>query len=211
MSTPTPPAHGPSIAQHRIAHDLDIAQRRIAHDLGRRWTLSDGVLTFAALRDELDGEVIDPKTRRDLWIHVEDGFQGRDFRETIDQEIPMSELKGLQLDVFRAPGCDTTRGGVSSRHERLTLVGTIDSDDRLHHSPIRASIFTPRPDCPAVVLRRIGDSVHVVPLGDDGKAINSMAGGNFAHTSDSRLRDFMLQVGARPFYGALSIHDRVEG
>lgn len=200
MSTPTPPNHGPSITQ-----------RRIAHDLGKRWTLSDGVLTFSALVNELDGAVIDPQTRRDLWIHVEDGLRGRDFRETINQEIPMSELKGLRLDVFRAPGCDTTRGGVSSRHERLTLVGTIESDGRLRHGPVRASIFAPSPDAPAVVLRRIGDSVHVVPLGDDGEAINSMAGGNFAHTSDSRLRDFMFQVGVRPFYGALSIHDRVEG
>ena len=60
-----------------------------------------------------------------------------------------------------------------------------------------------------MVMRRIGDSAHLVPV-IDGEVIDSMAGGAFASTSDSRLADFFRQLDVRPFYGAISVHDRVE-
>lgn len=122
----------------------------------------------------------------------------------------MSELKGLRLDVYRHGTHDASCGGISATHKRLTLVGTINRQGQITPAPKGSAVFSPSDDAPAVVLGRTGDTVHITALDADGKPDPNMYGGNFAHTSDSRLGDFIAQAGVEPFYGAISIHDRNE-
>ena len=100
--------------------------------------------------------------------------------------------KGLMVYVLRTPDMDCTNNGVSSRHDRFTLIGEGVS-----------GVFEPTPETPALLLveRTICGGrkyLHAVPA-DIGKR-HSMFGGNFITASDSRF----------PNDYPIPIHDRFE-
>jgi hypothetical protein len=130
-------------------------------------------------------------------------------------------IKGIWADVLRlADGSDFTLNGVSSRHTRVTVTGTVTDgpDGQPVFAPLTpyAQVFAPTDDAPEVWLhkRRVGRDVwSIVPAAAsdarEGTALRCwltqfMFGSNFAHLSDSRLTEI---VG---FYGAVAIHDRNE-
>lgn len=107
--------------------------------------------------------------------------------------------KALPVDVYRSINIgDCTNGGVSSRFDRLLVLcddGFIDVD-----------MDNPPENLCKVVHRFLfgRDVYHIEPV-EEPKGCGWMAGGNFAHTSDSRFSDMCGHQ-----YGALAIHDRQE-
>jgi hypothetical protein len=106
-----------------------------------------------------------------------------------------SGLCGLVCYVFRAEAFpDCTNGGISSRCDRVTLVGL---------GP-ECEIFPATPERPAVrlVRRTIRGSVylHAEPVDQPEGLVGPMAGGNFIYSSDSRF----------PSDYPISLHDRFE-
>jgi len=100
------------------------------------------------------------------------------------------------------------RGGCASDQLReITIVG-----------PEVDPVFEPTPDRPAYELvQHVRGSVCLQPVArrDGGSAdrrevIGPMFGGNFAHTSDSRVSDAVARLLGHRFYGAIAIHDRYE-
>lgn len=131
-------------------------------------------------------------------------------------------MKGLTGYVCRPAdwereGVDCTNGGISSRHEKLTVVGVVRGD-LVNYLPQHARVFEPTEERPAVLVevRRIGGPVFSVVPAEiaDGALFKApgwwMAGGNYLSCSDSRLWDFLQDLTGERFYGALSIHDRKE-
>jgi hypothetical protein len=103
-------------------------------------------------------------------------------------------MKGLIVEVYRGAEIgDCTNGGPSSKVKGFTLI-----DDEV------PGIFEPTEDRPALVLvRRVvfgKPYIHAVPYSM--KDEQTMMGGNFVYTSDSRLR----AVSQYP----IPVHDRVE-
>lgn len=100
---------------------------------------------------------------------------------------------GLMVWVYRNPGHDCTLGGLSSKHDTLTLVGEGV-----------AEVFAPTPDMPALELRtrKVGSRVYV-NAAPAGETRWTMFGGNFIHSSDSR---FAALNNGYP----IPVHDRVE-
>lgn len=127
----------------------------------------------------------------------------------------MTTHKGLGLDVYRpATGRDATLNGITSTHTRVTLIGTIDTRGRFTPSPKCARVGLPTEDSPAVALRARATSAHLLPVTPDGTPaadpIWFMSGGNYAATTDSRVRDYYRELGMEPIYGAIPVHDRWE-
>jgi hypothetical protein len=126
--------------------------------------------------------------------------------------------KGLIVNVARSTGTDCSRNGLSARFDTLTVVGTLGKDDakKVTPLPFDARVFDAHANRPAVALRLwAGPSVHVVPVqqtGDGYAVIDEwvMFGGNYAASSDSRLRRTVEDLLGHSFYGAISIHDRIE-
>ena len=117
-------------------------------------------------------------------------------------------MKGLTLYVYRTHERDCTLGGVSSKANRLTLVG--DGIPEIDEAT---------EDAPEIVLQRSNAvnsnddrqiSLRLIPphLLDERRW--TMFGGNFATTCDSRLGDAIERITGRRFFGAIPIHDRVE-
>lgn len=128
---------------------------------------------------------------------------------------------GLLFQVLRpAPSSygDLTCGGVSAEAKHLTVVGTIDDDGDCQPLPAGARVFPARPDAPAVVVDRTpGGWPILVPAYFDAQAgqwgrvpSHTVAGGNYAASSDSRASDALHAVLGARFYGAVAIHDRIE-
>ncbi|MFF1572474.1 hypothetical protein ACFVWR_06970 [Leifsonia sp. NPDC058292] len=134
---------------------------------------------------------------------------------------------GLTLEVLRgAHGKDCTLGGVSSKHETLTLMGivkyrTSDPKRIVHSLPAEARSSEPREDAPPVALEvRLfyhGPVPTLVPTWYDAESghwlINpgsTIVGGNFAYGHDARFRAVMREALGYEFYGAVSVHDRKE-
>jgi hypothetical protein len=105
--------------------------------------------------------------------------------------------KGMILSVYRdADRSDCTNNGISGKVARVTLCG-----------PGIPEIFEAKPDAPEfrLVVRWEGtknEYKHIEPVEQPKGAIGPMAGGNFAASCDSRVRD----ICAYP----LPIHDRFE-
>ena len=91
---------------------------------------------------------------------------------------------------------DCSNGGISSRHRRVCVMNV--------EGPSQ-----PDADIPAVVLLQgaLG-SVKIVPVECEGK--QTMFGGAFVHTSDSRFSRAVEKLLGHRFYGAVALHDRVE-
>ena len=108
---------------------------------------------------------------------------------------------GLLVNVYKTEGCDCTNGGVSSKWNIKGLC--------LTNVP---GPFNPSEDYPAAQLVKqsfyFGDSVKIIPEECEGK--QTMMGGNYAATSDSRFSDAIAARLGHNFYGAVPIHDRVE-
>lgn len=134
-------------------------------------------------------------------------------------------LHGLNLTVLRpADGADSTLGGVSGQHQRLTLIGTLGTIDGFGNQavPLRKEFWGPAEpdaDAPAVALqvRVIGEPVlNIVPVFKDitrgtwDTRAGFMAGGNFAYTTDSRFNRLCESLLGHRFYGAVAVHDRFE-
>lgn len=113
---------------------------------------------------------------------------------------------GLIVNVYRSSGSDCTNGGISSKHQTLCVVNA--------EGP-----FEPTENCPAVMLdNHYPGIVRIVPAVQGALGhwfVNKtkwfMAGGNYAATSDSRFSYAIEALTDARFYGAVSIHDRVEG
>ena len=135
--------------------------------------------------------------------------------------------KGLLMDVLHRRGqiTDCTRGGITSRHNQLVLVGSCDLRKDAHNRcvvplPDGAQVFSAGPDRPAValVVRHIGGPVlHIEPVSWDGETSSwrltehaFMSGGNSADITDSRFSELTRQLTGQSFYGAVHVHDRRE-
>jgi hypothetical protein len=112
---------------------------------------------------------------------------------------------GLIASVYRNTDitADCTNGGWSSRFTKVCIVNA--------EGP-----FEPTEDCPGVIVRkhRTMKSLNVVSVADDEANKWTMAGGNFLHTSDSRLGELVRDLLGADYqysFGAISIHDRFEG
>lgn len=137
---------------------------------------------------------------------------------------PAVATEGLTLNVLRFR-TDCTNGGISATTDNLTLVGHLPEDFR-NGSPVvplpkRSRCRASADQTPAVALeiRHIGEHqrLSLVPVTWDAHAGQwvrtyawTMAGGNYATTSDSRFGEWMEQVTGLRFPGAIDIHDRVE-
>lgn len=126
-------------------------------------------------------------------------------------------MRGMTLSVARPANFpDCTAGGISSSHNRLTLVGWLDTDTgRAHPMPPEAQMHEPNDQFPPVLLkvRSIGGRIlSIIPADDEGQPLPGwfMAGGNYACWSDSRISDLARKLVDGPFYGAVAIHDRQE-
>ena len=124
---------------------------------------------------------------------------------------------GLGLYILRSRTLgDCSMDGISSRADRVTLVGIVDrrnerNGDRDNVQPIPASEagpFAPTDDAPAVVLviRGFGERTvySVEPLQPQGERRWFMAGGTYV-SGDSRFANL-----AGNQYGAIAFHDRCE-
>lgn len=133
----------------------------------------------------------------------------------------MSEnvTRGIRVQVLRpADGVQSTLGP-SSRSDRLTVIGVFVDDARfVTPMPADCGVVMPDEASPAVAVqvRTIGGSkiASIVPVEADGEGfrpiLGTMASGNFAHSSDSRLRRLLEKALGSSWYGALSVHDRAE-
>lgn len=111
---------------------------------------------------------------------------------------------GLHISVYRDRALgDCTNGGVSSKHDELTVVNI--------EGPVE-----PSKSAPAVILERhMRGALRLVPavkVAGNWQQCEGwyMAGGNFGHTSDSRFADACEARLGVEFYGAVAIHDRTE-
>ena len=108
---------------------------------------------------------------------------------------------GLLVNVYKTEGRDCTNGGVSSKWniKGLCLINV-------------PGPFNPSEDYTAAQLVKqsfyFGDSVKIIQEECEGK--QTMMGGNYAATSDSRFSDKIEEMLGHNFYGAVPIHDRVE-
>jgi hypothetical protein len=118
----------------------------------------------------------------------------------------MSEKKkaGMILDIYRAAdGSDCTNDGLSSvkrGHTRILLIGSGDGWSI-------PAVFEDHGDLPVFRLvernfRSGGSYFHAEPA-DNPERRHVMAGGNFAYSHDSRIRNIV----ERP----IPLHDRMEG
>lgn len=104
---------------------------------------------------------------------------------------------GLRVSVYRRGNWDSTNGGVSGKVSDLTVIN-IDGP------------FEPTDDAPAVVLVEGAlNTAKIVPVDAVGQW--TMFGGNYAACSDSRFSDAVAGILGHRFYGAVAIHDRIEG
>lgn len=116
---------------------------------------------------------------------------------------------GIHVSVYRQvpygndflDGVDTTLGGESSYSKGFTVVNA--------DGP-----FEPCDDYPAaelVMAEPIGGRkiLRLIPVSKKGKW--TMFGGNYAGCSDSRFSDLCDKLLGASFYGAVAVHDRVEG
>lgn len=112
---------------------------------------------------------------------------------------------GLNVTAYRYPGIDCTNGGMSSEHDRLTLVNV--------GGPFNPNESSP----PALLVEGPYKTPRIVPAVYDEHAKNwkeapgwHMMGGNYAASSDGRFTEAVEAITGAPFYGAVAIHDRVE-
>ena len=116
---------------------------------------------------------------------------------------------GLRIDVFRAADkTDCTNYGISSQFTSLTLVNVDGPFEPQEEGPYASGAAM-------LVDGNAKDTVRIVPaVRVSGGWIIApgwfMMGGNYGATSDSRFRAACEALLGFRFYGAVSIHDRIE-
>jgi hypothetical protein len=105
------------------------------------------------------------------------------MRETLAK---LPDAFRMTVTIYR-PDYDCTNNGLSSQHDRITIVGA-------GYQPGSA-----RADAPAFFLRELGGAINLYPA-DVGRPGEYMFGGNFAFCSDSRF----------PNQYPIPVHDRRE-
>ena len=115
-------------------------------------------------------------------------------------------MKGLRIDVYRTAGQDCSLNGITSRHDVLTLVGVRrEYGKTLDPLPSGMQVFEPTGSSPAVVLvTRDNFPPYLAPYDETGTYPHGVAGGQFAHTFDSRFYELTGQT------SPISVHDRFE-
>ncbi len=113
---------------------------------------------------------------------------------------------GLFVNVYKFPNTDCTNGGISSRVHCLCIVniaGPFDPDDAhpaallIEHNAVRGY--------PLIVpAMRRGDQWVAA------KGLHMMSG-HYGATSDSRFRRAVEFITGGRAFGAVPIHDRIEG
>ena len=138
-----------------------------------------------------------------------------------------NDIKGLPLSVDRdAYLGDCTRGGVSARCDRVTVIGVVDTTDERSGATVGTvadwRVAPVRDDAPPVVVviaragfsRDSGNTAFLEPveLTDDGKVRRlpgAAHGGNLAGGGGSSFRQVLAALlGYGP--DALRVHDRYE-
>jgi len=109
---------------------------------------------------------------------------------------------GLIVSIYKdIDGTDCTNNGVSSRDIKGLCITNINAP------------FEPCDRYPAAELVKqtfsFGSSVKVIPT--EVKHRSTMMGGNYAASCDSRFSKAIKSLLGHDFYGAVAIHDRVEG
>ena len=110
---------------------------------------------------------------------------------------------GLTINIFKCNRYgDCTNGGASSRDIKGFCITNIDA-------PFDSS--DKYPSAELVVQEHFGrKTVKIVPSEILLSGNNSMFGGNYGATSDSRFSEKVESMIEQSFYGAIPIHDRVE-
>ncbi|MGV9638030.1 hypothetical protein ACWDO0_27970 [Nocardia rhamnosiphila] len=141
-----------------------------------------------------------------------------------------SPTRGLTLSVYRSAEFDTdfTRGGITGRHNRVTLIGFLDTTDpELCGSVVSVADWRPHivhADAPPVIaiIRRsglAGDGARIahlqpVELSAEGRVSQppgaAMYGGNLAGTDDSRFGEVLSALLGYPAPKVVGVHDRYE-
>lgn len=107
---------------------------------------------------------------------------------------------GLVVSVYSHKGSDydCTCNGVTNRFDTLCVVN-VDGP------------FEPMEDRPAVTLEHgaLPGTAVLKPVECEGSW--TMFGGNYAGSSDSRFNRAVENLTGNRFYGAIPVHDRVEG
>jgi hypothetical protein len=116
---------------------------------------------------------------------------------------------GLIAEIYRAEGRDCTLNGWSSQHNTVCVINA--------EGPFEPSDFRP-----GVLIVRHPTllSLHAISVQHHAAGKWTMMGGNFLHTSDSRFgelcrrlleQDNWMKFDRYFSYGAVPIHDRIEG
>jgi hypothetical protein len=108
---------------------------------------------------------------------------------------------GIHVNIYKEGDYDCTMGGESSYAKGLTVINA--------EGP-----FEPSEDYPAaelVMAEPIGGRkiLRLIPVSKKEKW--TMFGGNYGASSDSRFSELCERLLGGSFYGAVAIHDRVEG
>ena len=115
-------------------------------------------------------------------------------------------MKQVRVDVYRsADGQDCTNGGVTSRHDRMTLFYGCTREEALQHCTGKGI----DPDgCLVLVERTLWGEQHnyAAPLIKPQGMCGPMFGGNFIYTSNAPLADAMGTTCCCP----VQVHDRFE-
>ena len=115
--------------------------------------------------------------------------------------------RALSIYVFRNPVLgDSTNGGPSAFADQILVIGdTVEG----YIDPAQTS--GPYADRPLFrLVRGAGPGIaRLVPVAYEGRW--TMFGGNYGACSDSRFSAAIEGITGNPFYGAVPIHDRVEG
>lgn len=105
---------------------------------------------------------------------------------------------GLIVSILKPAGSNCSAGGVSARYTELTLMNV---DGQFEPSESRPAAYLKGGNLPGTAI--------VVPEENMGKW--SMMGGCYVATSDSRFSEAVERIVGARFYGAVALHDRVEG
>jgi len=115
-------------------------------------------------------------------------------------------MKQVRVSVYRAAdGRDCTNGGVTSRHDAMTLFYDCRREAALQYCKYNGI----DPDgCLVLVKRTLWGEQHnyAAPLVHQSGKCGPMFGGNFVFTSDSRMAEAMGTTCSCP----VEVHDRYE-